>query len=60
MGTESRFEQYDVFMDKPKPLVPRRRRYVVAERLDARGKVLLPLDEAGTVDSATIDKTRSR
>jgi len=47
MGTESRFEQYDVFMDKPKPLVPRRRRHVVAERLDARGKVLLPLDEAG-------------
>ncbi|MFP6741333.1 MAG: hydantoinase/oxoprolinase family protein, partial [Alphaproteobacteria bacterium] len=47
MGTESRFEQYDVFMDKPPPLVPRRRRHVVAERLDARGKVLLPLDEAG-------------
>ena len=47
MGTESRFEQNDVFMDKPKPLVPRRRRHVVAERLDARGKVLLPLDEAG-------------
>jgi N-methylhydantoinase A len=47
MGTESRFEQYDVFMDKPPPLVPRRRRHVVVERLDARGKVLLPLDEAG-------------
>ncbi len=46
MGTESRFEQYNVFMDKPPPLVPRRRRHGVAERLDARGKVLIPLDEA--------------
>ena len=46
MGTESRFEQYDVFMDKPPPLVPRRRRHGVPERMDARGRVLLPLDEA--------------
>ena len=46
MGTESRFEQYDVFMDKPPPLVPRRRRHTVPERMDARGRVLLALDEA--------------
>ena len=24
MGTESRFDQYDIFLDKPTPLVPRR------------------------------------
>ena len=46
MGTESRFEQYDVFMDKPPPLVPRRWRHTAAERLGARGDVLVPLDEA--------------
>jgi len=45
IGTESRFEQYDLFMDKPPPLVPRERRYDIEERIDARGNVLIPLDE---------------
>jgi N-methylhydantoinase A len=43
---ENRFEQYDVNIDLPPPLVPRRRRYVVPERVDARGRVIVPLDEA--------------
>jgi N-methylhydantoinase A len=42
---ENRFEQYDVGIDLPPPLVPRRRRFGVRERIDARGKVLIPLDE---------------
>src|ERR1700732_540849 len=42
---ENRFEQYDVNIDLPPPLVPRRRRYPVRERVDAGGKVLTPLDE---------------
>ena len=46
MGSESRFEQYDINMEKPLPLVPRRRRFAVAERLNAAGEVILPLDEA--------------
>jgi N-methylhydantoinase A len=46
MAFENRFEQYDVFLDKPAPLVPRELRLEVPERLDARGKVLVPLDEA--------------
>ena len=45
IGTESRFEQYDIFMDKPPPLVPRERRFDIEERIDARGNVLIPLDE---------------
>ena len=49
MGTESRFEQYDLFMDKPPPLVPRYLRFTVAERVDARARVLVPLDEEGIV-----------
>ena len=44
---ENRFEQYDVNIDLPPPLVPRRRRFPVKERIDAQGRVLLPLDEAG-------------
>ncbi|HJU19842.1 MAG TPA: hydantoinase/oxoprolinase family protein [Stellaceae bacterium] len=43
---ENRFEQYDVNIDLPPPLVPRRLRFPVPERIDARGRVLTPLDEA--------------
>src|SRR5262249_21626036 len=46
---ENRFEQYDVNIDLPPPLVPRRRRCVVPERIDARGRVVTPLDEAAVV-----------
>src|ERR1700724_4779731 len=44
---ENRFEQYDVNIELPPPLVPRRRRFGVPERLDAAGRGLMPLDEAG-------------
>jgi len=44
---ENRFEQYDVNIDLPPPLVSRRLRFPVRERIDARGRVLMPLDEAG-------------
>ena len=44
MRTESRFEQYDLNISLPDPLLPRNRRYVVTERLDATGSVLVPLD----------------
>ena len=46
MRTESRFEQYDLNLSLPDPLLPRNRRYVVEERLDAHGDVLVPLDRA--------------
>ncbi|HWD60019.1 MAG TPA: hydantoinase/oxoprolinase family protein [Stellaceae bacterium] len=42
---ENRFEQYDVNIDLPPPLVPRRLRLVVPERIDARGRVVRALDE---------------
>ena len=41
---ENRFEQYDVNIDLPPPLVPRRFRVPVRERIDAQGRVLVPLD----------------
>ena len=46
MGYEKRFEQYDVYMERPAPLVPRPLRFTVPERMDGRGRVLLPLDES--------------
>ena len=45
MAYENRFEQYDVNIDRPPPLVPRQRRHTVPERLNAAGQVLVPLDE---------------
>jgi len=61
MAYENRFEQYDIFMDKPAPLVPRDLRFGVPERLDAQGNVLIPLDEeavralAATLERAGIE-----
>jgi N-methylhydantoinase A len=46
IGTESRYDQYDLAIDKPKPLAPRALRFTVPERIDAHGAVRLPLDEA--------------
>ncbi len=47
IGYETRFDQYDLMLEKPEALVPRQRRFVVKERVDVRGKVLTPLDEDG-------------
>jgi N-methylhydantoinase A len=49
---ENRFEQYDVNIDLPPPLVPRRLRCVVPERIDARGRIVTPLDEGAVVKLA--------
>ena len=45
MAQENRFEQYDIGVDRPPPLVPRRLRLPVRERVDRHGRVLIPLDE---------------
>ena len=46
MRTESRFEQYDLNLNLPAPLLPRNMRYTVKERVDAVGNVLIDLDLA--------------
>jgi N-methylhydantoinase A len=43
---EHRFEQYDLYMERPQPLVSRDLRLEVPKRLAADGSVLLQLDEA--------------
>ena len=44
MRTESRFEQYDLNLVLPEPLIPREYRYTVKERLLADGSIETPLD----------------
>jgi len=51
MAHEDRFEQYDINIDRPRPLVPRHLRLPVHERLDCNGRVLIPLNE-DSIESA--------
>ncbi|MCO4839214.1 MAG: hydantoinase/oxoprolinase family protein [Rhodobacteraceae bacterium] len=46
MRTESRFEQYDLNLTLPEPLIPRQSRFTISERVDATGGVLIDLDRA--------------
>jgi N-methylhydantoinase A len=45
MRTESRFEQYDLNLTLPLPLIARNHRHVVNERVDAGGNILIALDK---------------
>src|SRR5436305_13590287 len=44
MGTEQRYDIYDLFLQYPEPLVPRRRRLEVPERMDRDGNTVAPVD----------------
>ncbi|MBI4608628.1 MAG: hydantoinase/oxoprolinase family protein [Candidatus Rokubacteria bacterium] len=48
IGREGRYDMYDLFIDPPAPLVPRRLRLEVTERLLSDGSLLTPLDEDDT------------
>jgi N-methylhydantoinase A len=52
IGAESRFDQYDLGLEKPPALVARPLRKGVPERIDVEGRVLLPLDQAAVLDAA--------
>src|SRR5438876_1413144 len=59
---ENRFEQYDVNIDLPPPLVPRRLRFVVPERINAQGRIVTPLDEGAVerlADRLAADRVES-
>ena len=43
MRSESRFEQYDLNLTLPEPLLPRQQRYTVSERVSAKGEILVAL-----------------
>ncbi len=50
LRNESRYDQYDLNIVLPEPLVPRHLRLGVRERLDHQGQVLLPLDEDAVLE----------
>jgi N-methylhydantoinase A len=52
IGRERKFELYDIKIIKPAPLVPRRLRLEVVERILVDGSVHLALDEAGLLAAA--------
>lgn len=43
-GRELRYDLYSLSLEYPRPLVPRRWRFPVLERIDAVGEVVVPLD----------------
>ena len=56
--TEGRFEQYDLNIVLPTPLIERKDRFTLSERINARGEVLLAFDEASA--HKVIDKIEAR
>ena len=57
IGRQKRYETYDLYIDKPEPLVPRRHIVEVEERIAFDGAVVAPLN-AASVDRA-IDALRA-
>jgi len=54
MRTESRFEQYDLNLNLPEPLLPRHMRFTVPGRIDANGAELVALNRADV--EAVVDR----
>jgi len=50
IGRQRRPELYDLFFEKPKPLVRRRDRFEVEERVDSQGRILTPLNEKELIE----------
>lgn len=50
IGRGNRPDAFDINFKRPQPLVPRELRFEVCERLNARGEVLTPLDEAAVLE----------
>ena len=45
IGRQRRAELYNLFFEKPKPLVRRKDRFEVEERINSKGEVVVPLNE---------------
>lgn len=52
IAREHRFDMYDIFIDLPQPIAPRRLRFEVDERLLADGSVEKPVDPAQVAEVA--------
>ena len=58
IGRQNRSEVYNLFVERPRPLIARGDRLTVNERLDYNGNVLLPLDERSV--AKVCDELRQR
>ncbi|MEK9903979.1 MAG: hydantoinase/oxoprolinase family protein [Rhodospirillales bacterium] len=56
MAYEHRFDQYDLYMERPPVLAPRHRRLEAEERVASDGSILLPLKEASLHSAIEIFK----
>ena len=52
IGRETRYDLYDLFLERPPVIVPRSRRLEVAERVSVDGEVLVKLDEPAVADAS--------
>ena len=52
LAYENRYDQYDIWLEKPEPLVPRHLTFPVTERMNVAGRALTPLDEASVAPVA--------
>lgn len=52
IGRETRYDLYDLFLERPPVVVPRSRRLEVAERVSVDGEVLVELDERAVADAS--------
>jgi 5-oxoprolinase (ATP-hydrolysing) len=53
MGTEQRYDIYDLFLSFPEPMVPRALRREVGERMDRDGQIITPLDDNEVIAQLT-------
>ena len=58
IGRQNRSEIYNLFVERPRPLVAREDRLTVRERVDHHGTVLVPLDDDSVEE--TCDQLRAR
>ena len=58
IGRGNRIEAFNLFFHRPKPLVERDLTFEVAERVDARGRVLTPLDQSAVEELAIVLRKR--
>ena len=59
MAYEHRFEQYDLYMERPPALSPRHWRLEAEERIAADGSILLPLKESSLDSAISIFRTEN-
>jgi len=57
IGRQIRPKMYDLKADYPPPLVPRQRRFEIAERIGPRGETVIPLTDAAI--AAAVDQVRA-